>query len=278
MTAPRRPIHRRTQGMQVLAFFNQKGGCGKTTSTVHLAGALAKAGRAVLLVDLDPQAHATMALGCAPEDRPTIAEVLLDEAYIEQAIQSGPLGIHLVPSRGRLVEFEEASERLLHAEQRLRYSLDAVRDRYDFVLIDCPPRADGVLCANALFACTQAVLVVETGAFALQGALQALRILAELSEAQGRDYEVRVLGTMFDRRIKLARELLVAMHARFGSAMYDTVIRTSVRLREAPALGLPVHALDPSCRAAADFTALAQEVLADEVSADAPDSSPALTR
>lgn len=249
--------------MQVLAFVNQKGGCGKTTTAVNLAGALARRGERVLLVDLDPQAHATMAVGFAPEEEPTLAEVLLEEAYVEQAIVEGPLGLHLLPSRARLIEFEEASERLLHAEQRLQYALDAVRDRYDIVVLDCPPRADGVLCANALFACTQAVLVVETGAFALQGALQALRILDEVGESQGRSYPVRVLGTLFDRRVRFARELLVALHARFGEALYDTVIRTSVRLREAPAMGLPVHALDPSCRAAADFTALAAEVLAD---------------
>jgi len=246
--------------LQVLALVNQKGGCGKTTTAVNLAGALAQRGERVLLVDLDPQSHATMALGCAPLEEPTVAEVLLDEAYIEQAIQSGPLGIDLVPSRPRLVEFEETAARLLHPEQRLKVSLDAVRDRYDWVIVDCPPRAEGVLCANALFACTSAFLIVETGAFALQGALQALRVLDEMGENQGRVYEVRVVGTLFDRRMRLARELLVALHARFGAAMFDTVIRTSVRLREAPAVGLPVQALDASCRATQDFAALAGEV------------------
>lgn len=274
--------------LQVLALVNQKGGCGKTTTAVNLAGALAQQGERVLLVDMDPQAHATMALGCAPLDEPTLAEVLLEEAYIEQAIQSGPLGIDLVPSRPRLVEFEEAAERLLHPEQRLKVSLDAVRDRYDWVVVDCPPRAEGVLCANALFACTAAFLIVETGAFSLQGALQAMRVLNEVGENQGRTYEVRVVGTLFDRRIRLARELLVALHARFGPAMFNTVIRTSVRLREAPAVGLPVQALDASCRATQDFAALAAEValmfgpesdLASLLQAgmDAPSHKPALT-
>ncbi len=252
--------------LQVLALVNQKGGCGKTTTAVNLAGALARRGERVLLVDLDPQAHATMAVGVAPEG-PTLAEVLLEEAYIEQAIVEGPLGLHLLPSRARLIEFEEASERLLHAEQRLQHALDAVRDRYDFVVLDCPPRADGVLCANALFACTRALLVVETGAFALQGALQALRILEGVGESQERAYPVRVVGTLFDRSQRFARELLIALHARFGRALFDTVIRTSVRLREAPAMGLPVHALDPSSRAAADFDALAAEVVADRAAA-----------
>ncbi len=173
----------------------------------------------------------------------------------------GPGGIDLVPSERRLAEFEEVSERLLEPERRLRVALEGAEQNYDWVLIDCPPRAEGVLCANALFACTTAMLVVETGAFALQGALQVQHVLAEVAENQGRDFDVRVVGTMFDRRTKFARELLVALHARFGDDMLDTVIRTSVRLREAPALGLPVHVLDPSCRAATDFSALAEELI-----------------
>jgi chromosome partitioning protein len=258
--------------MQILTFVNQKGGCGKTTTAINLAGALAARGERVLVVDLDPQAHATMGLGCDGSEGATVAEVLMDEAYIEQAIRNAPGGLHLLPSKPRLNEFEERSERLIHPEQRLRIALDAVRDRYDFVIVDCPPRTDGVLCANAMYACTTALLVVETGAFALQGALQALKVLDEVGENQGRDYAIRVVGTLFDRRMRFARELLVALHGRFGDAMFDTVIRTSVRLREAPALGLTVNLLDPSCRATADFAALAAEVV--EVTAQDAEVSP----
>ncbi|MEZ6004123.1 MAG: ParA family protein [Planctomycetota bacterium] len=247
--------------MQVLTFVNQKGGCGKTTTAINLAGALVRRGQRVLVVDLDPQAHATMGLGVDGSEGASVAEVLLDEAYIEQAIRELPSGLHLLPSRPRLGEFEERSERLLHPEQRLRFALDAVRDRYDYVVVDCPPRADGVLCANAMFACTLAMLVVETGAFALQGALQALRVLQEVGENQGRSYPIRVVGTLFDRRTRFARELLVALHQRFAGAMFNTVIRTSVRLREAPAVGVTVDVLDPQSRATADFAALAAEVM-----------------
>ena len=248
----------------VYAFVNQKGGCGKTTTAVHLAGALAARGERVLLVDLDPQAHATMGLGCSP-DRPTVADVLLGEATLSEAVAPAPGGITLLPAEPRLVEFEEVSARLIHPERRLAVALaEAHRAgvRFDHVLLDCSPRADGVLCANALYASSHTFLIVETGAFALQGAIQALAVLDEVAENQGRSPQLRVVGTMFDRRTRFARELLVALHARFGEALFDTVIRTSVRLREAPALGLPVHELDPACRAAADFDALADEVQA----------------
>lgn len=246
---------------QVLAFVNQKGGCGKTTTAVHLAGALAARGQRVLLVDLDPQAHATMALGHAAE-APTVAEVLLDGADVRRAIVDAPGGIRLLPAVPRLGRLEEVAEHELGPERRLSAALALVAGEYDHVLIDCPPRADGVLCANALHASTYAVLVVETGAFALQGALQALRILDEVGANIGRAFDVRVVATMFDRRTRIGRELLIALHARFGEALFETAIRTSVRLREAPALGLPVQVLDPGCRAALDFAALADEVAA----------------
>lgn len=248
----------------VYAFVNQKGGCGKTTTAVHLAGALAARGERVLLVDLDPQAHATLGLGCAP-DRPTVADVLLGDAPLAEAVVPVPGQITLLPSEPRLAEFEEVSGRMIHPEQRLRHALLEAHEagvEFDHVVVDCSPRADGVLCANALFASSHAFLIVETGAFALQGAVQALRVLDEVAENQGRTFDVRVIGTMFDRRTKFARELLVALHGRFGAAMFDTVIRTSVRLREAPALGVPVQVLDPECRAAEDFAALADEVMA----------------
>lgn len=248
--------------VSVLSLVNQKGGCGKTTTAVNLAGALAARGERVLLIDLDPQAHATMALGCALDDELSIADVLLEEGAALAAVQPAPGGIDLLPASPRLAEFEEVSERLLHPEQRLDAAINSLEGRYRWVIIDCPPRADGVLCANALFASTTALLVVETGAFALQGALQALRVFEETAERQGRKPPVRVVGTLFDRRTKFARELLVAMHGRFGDDMFDTVIRTSVRLREAPAVGLPIQELAPTSRAAADFDALTEEVLA----------------
>lgn len=247
--------------MHTFAFVNQKGGCGKTTSALHLAGALAADGARVLLVDLDPQAHATLGLGIAVEGRPTLAEVLIDGVPGEQALRGAPGGIDLLPSCPRLAEFEELAARRLEPEQALRGVLAGLAGAYDFALLDCPPRTDGVLAANALRAADTAILVVEAGAFALQGAHQALVVLDEVTLDMERPFDVRVLGTLFDRRTRLARELLIAMQARFGELLFDTAIHTSARLREAAAFGLPIQVLDPASRAARDFEALAQEVV-----------------
>jgi chromosome partitioning protein len=248
---------------KTLALVNQKGGCGKTTAAVNLAGALAARGHRVCLVDLDPQAHATMALSVAvePGER-SIADVLLRGVSVREVLRGAPGEIALVPATLELGELEESAVRTLHPERLLAQALSELDTDFDFVLLDCPPRADGVLTANALRACDVAVLVVEISAFALQGAIQALRVFEELAVDMDARFDVRVLGTLFDRRTEMARELLIGTQARFAQRLFDTVIHQSARLREAAASGVPVQVLDPACRAVRDFAALAEEVCA----------------
>ena len=248
--------------MHVLALVNQKGGCGKTTTAINLAGALSAAGERVLLVDLDPQAHATLGLGCAIEDEPTVLDVLRERVTVREAIQTAPGGVWLLPATAELAEFEEEAARTIAPERALARALAVARLAFDFAILDCPPRADGVLAANALRAADTALLVVESGTFALQGALKALEVLEKTASTLSQPFTVRAVGTMFDKRLKIARELLVGMHAQLGGILFDTAIRTSVRLRETAAAGVPVNVLDPASRAADDFRALAAEVRA----------------
>jgi chromosome partitioning protein len=247
--------------MQIWALANQKGGTGKTTTAINLAASLASLGKRVCLVDLDPQAHATLGLSCHAEDEGSVARLFLDGFPLAPLQRSVPGGFHLVPSTLELAEFEQVAERTLAPERILERALAALDGRYDWVLLDCPPRADGVLCANAVRAATTTLMVVETGAFALQGALQARKLFEALATHHARPLDLRYLATRFDRGAALSRELLVAMQARFGRAMLDTVIRRDPALREAAAYGVPVRKLDPASRGALDHDALARELL-----------------
>ncbi len=250
--------------MQIWALANQKGGTGKTTTAINLAASLSAQGKRVCLVDLDPQGHATLGLSCHVEDEGSVARVFLDGRALQPLVRAVPSGFHLVPATGELAEFEQVAERSLGPERILEHALAALNGRYDWVLLDCPPRADGVLCSNAIRAATTTMLVVETGTFALQGALQARKIFEALARDLGRTLELRFLATRFDQRARFSRDLLVAMQARFGAAMLETVIRRDSALRESAAYGIPVRRFDPASRGALDHDALARECLAIE--------------
>jgi chromosome partitioning protein len=251
--------------MRIYALANQKGGCGKTTTAIHLAAALHARGRRVLLVDLDPQAHATLGVGCYVGHGSSLIEVLQGELPAANVLRHLRAGLELLPASLALAEFEEEAVQGLAPERALEAALVPLADRFDVAVLDCPPRADGVLTANALRAATHVMLVVETGAFALQGALRAREIFETLLADSAQRPELRVLATMFDRRTRFARDVLIAMQARFGGAMYETAIRSSVLLREAVASGTPALWSAPESRPALDFFALADEVLAGHV-------------
>lgn len=245
--------------VRVLPFVNQKGGCGKTTCVINVAGELSRRGWRVLVFDLDPQAHATMGFGVANEGLDAF-DLLMGNALLEQVICDVDGGLRLVPSSRRLAGFEDTALRRLQPEQVLAKCLEGYRKSADFVLIDCPARADGLLTANALVAATTAILVIETGAFSLQGALAALDVLDETCERHGTTFGLRALATLYDGRTRFAREFLIALQARFGELLLDACIHNSVRLREAAAIGIPIHDHAPRSRAATDFKALADEL------------------
>jgi len=246
--------------MQVLALANQKGGCGKTTLAINLAGALSKRGDRVLLIDLDPQAHASLGLGQADFGGLSIASVLRDDVALRRVIRVLPHGFQLVPGSLEAAEYEELAERRLQPERALERALEAVEPEFDWVLVDCPARADGVLTACALRAATLVALVVETSTFALQGAVRAWRLFEERASSLDRDVELRVIATLFDRRNALARELLTAMQTRFADALFDTAIGARDELREATALGVPIQTYSPASASAREFDALAAEL------------------
>jgi len=253
--------------MRTIAIVNQKGGCAKTTTAVNLAGCLAEEGARVLVVDLDPQAHATLALGVDPDliDE-NLYEVLADDAGADRLGDVlVPVGrdLWVAPSGIVLSALEQklAQERAEVRVERVARALAALVEPYDYALLDCPPNV-GLLTFNALRAAQEVIVPVEASHFAMHGVQKLLETIALLAERLGIAPEVRVLPTLYDGRTRFARETLAELRSRFGDACFDTVIRHSVKLREAARRGVPVARMAPSSNAALDYAALAAEVAA----------------
>jgi chromosome partitioning protein len=264
--------------MRTIAIVNQKGGCGKTTSVVNLAGCLAADGARVLVVDMDPQAHATLALGIDPEAlEENLFDVLvdpgggqpLDTVLLEVAdgIDLAPSGIVLSALEQKLVA-EQAEDRT----ERLGEALAGLEKPYDYVLIDCPPNV-GLLTFNALRASREVIVPLETSFFAIQGVQKLLETIGLLSDRIAHDLSVRILPTLFDARTRYARETLAEIRDLFQELCFDTVIRQNVKLREAARRGAPIVSFARSANGALDYSALAVEIAAS--GAEQHDETPA---
>jgi chromosome partitioning protein len=253
--------------MRVIAIVNQKGGCGKTTTTVNLAGALAADGNRVLVIDMDPQAHATLALGLEPDDLDAnLYEVLIEPAgatRLDSIIIDVSEQIDVAPSSIVLSALEQklAAERHDARTQRLAVALEKLPPLYDYVLIDCPPNV-GLLTFNALRAASEAIVPLETSFFAIDGVQKLLETISLLSDRIGHDLHVRVLPTLYDGRTRYARQTLGDIRELFKELCFDTVIRMNVKLREAAREGLPISRYAPSANGAIDYGSVAMELAA----------------
>ncbi len=254
--------------MRTIAIVNQKGGCGKTTTAVNLAGCLATAGDRVLLVDLDPQAHTTLALGIEPETlSENLYEVLVETpgssgaARLAEVIRPWSDQLHVAPSGIVLSALEQklTSEKAEQRTERLASALASVAERYDWCLIDCPPNV-GVLTFNALRAAREVIVPLETSDFAIHGVQKLLETIALLTERIGHHLEVRILPTLYDGRTRYARTTLAEIRSLFGDLCFDTVIRANIKLREAARRGEPIVAFAKSANGAQDYGALAIEL------------------
>jgi chromosome partitioning protein len=246
----------------VLAVANQKGGVGKTTTTVSLAAALADLGVTVLVVDLDPQGNATTGLGvrAAPQDA-TSYHVLVDEATIDEAtVPSSVAGLSLIPASLDLAGAEIELVPAFSREARLRKALNEVRDKYDIVLIDCPPSL-GLITINALVAADQALVPIQCEYYALEGLGQLMKTIKLVAANLNNSLVVGGIAmTMYDARTKLSEQVVDEVRKHFSELVFDTVIPRTVRLSEAPSYGMPITQFDPSSKGARAYRRLADEV------------------
>lgn len=246
--------------MPVISIANQKGGVGKSTTAINLSAALALKGKKVLLVDMDPQGATTIGLGLR-EATPTIYNVIIDEAEMEEAIiETSIEGLHLIPSNIALSGAEIELSSQIGREYILRNKLAQIRDLYDYVIIDTPPSL-GVLTMNSLVASDEVIIPIQAEYYALEGIALLLKAIRLVRDRLGIPLEIRgFLITMFDRRTNLSKEVREEVKRTFGEKVFKTMIPRNVRLAEAPSYGKPIFLYAPDSRGAKAYIKLAEEV------------------
>ena len=248
---------------KIFCIANQKGGVGKTTTTVNLAAALAKLGQRVLLIDLDPQGNATMGSGVDKHSLPsTVYHVLLGLKSIQAAIVQPPeVGYSLLAANRDLAGAEIELVDLERREYRLKDALAQVQNQYDYVFIDCPPSLS-MLTLNGLCSAQGVIIPMQCEYFALEGLSDLVNTIRSLHAHLNPELKIIcLLRVMFDMRITLQQQVSEQLKTHFGDKVFDAVIPRNVRLAEAPSYGLPGIVYDPSSRGAKAYLAFAEELL-----------------
>ncbi|MCD8524914.1 MAG: AAA family ATPase [Gammaproteobacteria bacterium] len=248
--------------VKITAITNQKGGVGKTTTTVNLAAALAKMGKKVLLIDLDPQGNASMACHIVSgEQVATCNDVLLGNQPIEKAIFMTAENFSLIPADSDLTEAEIRLVQFTQREIQLRQHLKSIKKQFDHILIDCPPSLN-MLTANALVAADSVLIPIQCEYYALEGLSSLLHTIQEIKETVNPYLRVEgLLRTMFDNRSRLTQDVSAELHEHFPNLVYRTAIPRNIRLAEAPSHAQSVIAYDVTSTGAIGYLALAGEFL-----------------
>ncbi len=252
--------------MRTIAIVNQKGGCGKTTTSINLAACMARLGHKTLLADMDPQGHCAVGLAVPDEQiERTIYDCLIEPQdgtpnKISDVVWQIATDFDLCPSNIRLAAFEQVFAGRAGREDRLSKAVEQIKANYQWCIIDCPPSV-GLLAFNALKACDEVIVPVETGFFSLHGLTKMMETLEEMREKCGKDILIRVLPTLYDTRTKLAREVLSELRAKFKQYLMESTVNFNTKLKEAASFGQPITEYDPGSRGYKDFVTLARELM-----------------
>ena len=247
---------------KIISVANQKGGVGKTTTTVNLSTLLAKKGKKVLLIDTDPQGNATSGLGVTKELELSVYDVLVgDTTFIDTVEKTSIKNLSICPSNISLAGAEVQLVSMMSREQRLKVKLDEIKDLYDFILIDCPPSL-GLITLNAFTASDSVLIPVQCEYFALEGLGQLLNTVNIVKKHLNKGLEIEgALLTMYDARTNLSNQVVKEVKKYFEGKVYKTVIPRNVRLSEAPSYGMPISVYDARSKGAKAYEKLAKEFL-----------------
>lgn len=247
---------------KIISVANQKGGVGKTTTTVNLSTILAKKGKKVLLIDTDPQGNATSGLGVSKDVELSVYDILIGDTEFDETLQETAIkNLKVCPSNISLAGAEVQLVSMMSREQRLKTKLDKIKDQYDYILIDCPPSL-GLVTLNAFTASDSVLIPVQCEYFALEGLGQLLNTVNLVKKHLNKNLEIEgALLTMYDARTNLSNQVVKEVKKYFEDKVYKTVIPRNVRLSEAPSYGMPITEYDPRSKGAKSYDKFTKEFL-----------------
>ncbi len=247
---------------KVVSIANQKGGVGKTTTSVNLSTVLAKKGKKVLLIDADPQGNATSGLGISKDIDKSIYDVIINEEKIEETIKETAIkNLKVCPSNINLAGAEVELVSLISREQRLKERIDEIRNKFDYIIIDCPPSL-GLITLNAFTASNSVLIPVQCEYYALEGLGQLINTINLVKRHLNKEIEIEgALLTMYDVRTNLSNQVVKEVKRYFEDRVYKTIIPRNVKLSEAPSYGMPITVYDPKSKGSKCYEKLAKEFL-----------------